>query len=94
MTIQRYRRHDKPGVRYVAWQVGGLFDSYPDWVGELVQTSRIKPTDTGFDVLTITGNWRGVSQGDWLVLEEKPDSHHWLWEMDTEAFTTNFYEVQ
>lgn len=94
MTPQRYRRHDRPGVRYVAWQVGGMMDPYPDWVCDLLKDARMREDDFfGLSVLTITGDWRRVSQGDWVVLQEARPSCL-LWEMDTEAFTNNFYEVQ
>lgn len=92
MDVQRFRKHSRPGVRYVAWQVGTALDPYPDWVADLIKAGRAKDTDHGLQVQTITGNWRRVDEGQWVVLEETPGPT-WIWEMNAEDFSRMFYEV-
>ena len=90
MTVQRYRRHDRPGVKYVAFQVGGLMDTLPSWFQDLVAKGQAKDGEDCPSVKTITGDWRRCPQGTWVVYQQ----NGYLWEMDSEAFNHLFYGIQ
>lgn len=101
MTVQRYRRRDRPGVKYVAFQVGGLMDSLPSWFQDLVAKGQAKDGEDCPSVKTITGVWRRCPQGTWVVYQQPVRAEAWqglqngyLWEMNAEAFNHLFYEVK
>lgn len=89
MDVQRYRRHDRPRVKYVAHCVGGLLDPSPYWFQELVAKGLMKDDGDCLKVKTITGVWQPVPQGTWVVYQE----NGYVWEMDSAAFNQLFYEV-
>lgn len=89
MHPQRYRRRDKPGVKYVAFQVGGLLDPLPQWFLDEVAKGEARIDDDCLAVHTITGDWRKVRQGGWIVLQD----NYWLWEMNSQSFDQLFYKV-
>lgn len=88
MDIIRCRRHDRTH-RYVAACIGGLFDPLPHWFEPLQEAGRIKAVEEGFSVLTITGNWRLVREGGYVVYQEDGT----LWVLSAEDFGRTFYEV-
>jgi hypothetical protein len=89
MAPQRYRRRDRPGVKYVAFQVGGLLDPLPHWFHEVVEKGQARIEDDCLAVLTITGHWRKVREGGWIILQQ----NYWLWEMDAATMDRLFYKV-
>lgn len=89
MTVRRFRRHDRPGVKYIAHQVGGLLDPLPQWFQELVAKGVAKDGEDCPSVKTITGDWRRVAQGGWIVYQQ----NGWLWELADADFNNLFYEV-
>jgi len=88
MTVSRYRRRGYDH-KYVAFQLGGPFDPLPSWFQDLESAGRVKILETSVMVHTITGNWREVAQGGWIVYQSDGS----LWEMNDAAFTELFYEV-
>lgn len=89
MDVQRFKRHDRHH-KYVAFQLGGPFDSLPHWFEELVSKGKAQYTETGIKVLSITGQWRVPFQGDWIVVQDNWD----VYEMNNEDFRRNFYAVE
>lgn len=69
MTVQHFRRADRP-FQYIAARLGGPFDPLPDWFPLLQQTGNLRyDSEHNVEVRTITGAWRNVEQGDWVVLQ-------------------------
>lgn len=88
MDVQRYSKHDRPH-KYVAFQLGSAFDPSPSWFNDLVAKGCAKVDDAGVKVLTITGQFRLVSEGDWIVYCNDGT----VWEMAPEDFHKLFYKV-
>lgn len=74
MTVQRFKRIDRPH-EYIAARLGGPFDPLPSWFPLLEKTGTLRYDDErNVHVRTITGAWRMVEQGDWVVLQRGGDS--------------------
>ena len=86
MHTIRCRRHDRT-FRYVACKVGTCFEPLPHWFQPLIAYGKLKPVDQGISVLTITGNWRLVREGNYVVLQENGD----LWAVEAEDFLRTWY---
>lgn len=69
MDIQRFRRTDRP-YQYIAARMGGPFDPLPSWFNALQQNGTLRyDSEHNVEVRTITGVWRTVEQGNWVVLQ-------------------------
>lgn len=76
MTVQRFKRADRP-YQYIAARLGGPFDPLPSWFQLLEKTGTLRyDSEHNVEVRTITGNWRTVEQGDWVVLQKGGDIYH------------------
>lgn len=74
MTVSRFKRADRP-YQYIAARMGGTFDLLPSWFQLLEKTGTLRyDSEHNVEVQTITGNWRTVEQGDWVVLQKGGDS--------------------
>lgn len=89
MDVRRFRHHARGDTRYVAWQVGGIFDPAPHWLHGLVAAEKARFVDEGLSVQTITGVWRVVPEGCWVVYQEGGN----VWEMNDDAFQNLYREV-
>lgn len=95
MTSLLCRKHGH-SARFIAFRVGGVFDTLPSWFNDLVSAGRAKVLDFGVSVRTITGNWRQVQEGGYIVFEEPNPNDQWgnvhgnIWEMSASDFSNNF----
>lgn len=99
MSIQFYKRADLP-YRYIAARLGGAFDPLPSWFQLLHNTGMLRYDDEhNVEVLTVTGVWRMVEQGDWVVLQQA-GSHNGVrvvgaivWHVEHEDFVKTWERV-
>lgn len=76
MSVLRFKRADRP-YQYIAARLGGAFDPLPSWFQLLEKTGTLRyDSEHNVEVRTITGNWRTVEQGDWVVLQRGGDVYH------------------
>jgi len=76
MTVQHFKRADRP-YKYIAARLGSPFDPLPSWFHLLEKTCTLRYDDErNVEVRTITGNWRTVEQGDWVVLQQGGNVDH------------------
>lgn len=73
MQVQHFKRADRPH-KYIAARLGSFVDPLPSWFHLLEKTGTLRFDDErNIEVRTITGNWRTVEQGDWVVLQQGGD---------------------
>lgn len=76
MDIQRFKRRDRD-FQYIAARVDCLLGPLPSWFRIVEETGMLRyDSERNVEVRTITGVWRTVEQGDWVVLQRGGDLYH------------------
>lgn len=85
----KYRRADKP-FQYIAARLGGVFDPLPYWFRLVEENGMLRyDSEHNIEVRTITGVWRTVEQGDWVVLQRGGN----IWHVEHEDFIKGWEKV-
>lgn len=74
-----------------AFKFTGFSTEFPKWADRMVVNKKIRlPTHNNpMEVQTITGSWRAIGYGDWVLLHGRND----LWTMTDEDFHKLYTEL-
>ena len=99
MSVQHYKRRDRD-FQYIAARLGSLFDPLPSWFRLVEETGMLRyDSERNVEVRTITGAWRTVEQGDWVVLQRGGDSNGIgfaganIWHVEHEDFIKTWVKI-
>lgn len=99
MPVQHYKRQDRD-LQYIAARLDCPWAPLPSWFRLVEETGMLRyDSERNVEVRTITGAWRTVEQGDWVVLQrgggcastglDKPN----IWHVEHEDFIKTWEKV-